>query len=295
MSDQSPTRISVIIPTCHRNDLLAKCLNCLAPGVQTLPLEQYEVIVTDDGLRSTAQQLVRDNYPWAHWVEGPHQGPAANRNNGAKVAQGKWLAFTDDDCLPKSNWLEAFWAAIQAGISTYEGKTTCEQGLASPLYEAPINLTGGNLWSCNFMINATLFNKLGGFDESFVTPATEDIDLRDRLRDEKVDVAFIEAAVVDHPARLKPPGHQIGKKYETFVQLWCKRGHQGSLTLQFMRHIKNRIVLDRIFSMHNGSVCFSAIYSLLTEICYIIPRLYGWKRHYQKIYTDQKDALTNSR
>jgi len=40
-------KISVIIPTCHRNDLLAKCLDCLAPGVQTLPPEQYKVIVTE--------------------------------------------------------------------------------------------------------------------------------------------------------------------------------------------------------------------------------------------------------
>ena len=57
-------KISVIIPTCHRDDLLAQCLDCLAPGVQTLPPEQYEVTVTDDGSRTTAQQLVQESYPW---------------------------------------------------------------------------------------------------------------------------------------------------------------------------------------------------------------------------------------
>ena len=91
--------ISVIIPTCHRNASLAKCLDCLAPGTQTLPPEQYEVIVTDDGSRSTAQQMVQENYPWVLWIAGPCRGPAANRNNGAEAAQGQWLAFTDDDCL----------------------------------------------------------------------------------------------------------------------------------------------------------------------------------------------------
>lgn len=40
---------SVVIPTCRRNDLLAKCLDRLAPGQQTLSPDQYEVIVTDDG------------------------------------------------------------------------------------------------------------------------------------------------------------------------------------------------------------------------------------------------------
>ncbi|MFM6077529.1 MAG: glycosyltransferase, partial [Dolichospermum sp.] len=48
---------SVIIPTYHRNDLLVKCLNCLTPGVQTLPADQYEVIVSDDGYQSTAQEM----------------------------------------------------------------------------------------------------------------------------------------------------------------------------------------------------------------------------------------------
>src|SRR5579862_6697110 len=39
--------ISVVIPTRHRNDLLSRCLDCLAPGAQTLSAGQYEVIVSD--------------------------------------------------------------------------------------------------------------------------------------------------------------------------------------------------------------------------------------------------------
>ncbi|MFM6224388.1 MAG: glycosyltransferase family 2 protein, partial [Dolichospermum sp.] len=75
-------KFSVIIPTYHRNDLLAKCLDCLAPGMQTLPADQYEVIVSDDGYQSTAQEMIEQNYPWVKWVAGPGKGPAANRNNG---------------------------------------------------------------------------------------------------------------------------------------------------------------------------------------------------------------------
>jgi glycosyltransferase involved in cell wall biosynthesis len=62
---------SVIIPTYHRNDLLAKCLDCLAPGTQTLHTEQYEVIVTDDGSQTTAEEMIKQQYPWAKWVAGP--------------------------------------------------------------------------------------------------------------------------------------------------------------------------------------------------------------------------------
>ncbi|URD49587.1 glycosyltransferase family 2 protein [Chroococcidiopsis sp. CCNUC1] len=115
---------SIIIPTYQRNDLLAKCLHCLAPDIQTLPFEQYEVIVTDDGFQTTAQQMIREFYPWAKWVAGSRKGPAANRNNGAKYACGEWLVFTDDDCLPDSHWLEAYAQAkiTQQSYLVFEGE-----------------------------------------------------------------------------------------------------------------------------------------------------------------------------
>src|SRR5688572_17920597 len=107
--------ISIIVPTCHRNDLLAKCLDRLAPEVQSDVVlcakdsaradrqsgtaespflgatvapnpkaVRYEVIVTDDGKDATAEQMIGESYPWATWLPGPRRGPASNRNNGAR-------------------------------------------------------------------------------------------------------------------------------------------------------------------------------------------------------------------
>ena len=84
---------SVIIPTYHRNDLLAKCLDCLASNVQTLTSDDYEVIVTDDGSLTTAEEMINQHYSWVKWVAGSHNGPAANRNNGAHLGlRGKWYS-----------------------------------------------------------------------------------------------------------------------------------------------------------------------------------------------------------
>ena len=213
--------ITVVIPTCHRNDLLAKCLDSLAPGVQTLPTDQYEVIVTDDGSKSTAEQMLREQYPWAQWVAGPRKGPAANRNNGAKYAQGEWLAFTDDDCLPSAGWLEAYLLAIPLGHLVYEGKTTCVEGIKSPLYEAPINLTGGSLWSCNLFVTRELFLRIKGFDEQFAF-WMEDADFRVRLQKLGIFYCFVESAVVDHPPRLRGTGQRISAGWEAHVQHWHK-------------------------------------------------------------------------
>ena len=64
---------SIVIPTCRRSDLLARCLDRLAPGVQALPADQYEVIVTDDG-EPTVERFLAEKYPWASWSSGPEAG-----------------------------------------------------------------------------------------------------------------------------------------------------------------------------------------------------------------------------
>jgi GT2 family glycosyltransferase len=274
--------ISVIIPTCHRNDLLAKCLDCLAPDAQTLSPEQYEVIVTDDGSKSTAEQMVREQYPWAKWVAGPCKGPAANRNTGAKYAQGEWLVFTDDDCLPTASWLASYAASITDANSVYEGKTICVEGVTSPLYQSPINLTGGCLWSCNFMIRSSLFRELDGFDTEFAMPAMEDIDLHERLCQRGQSGLFVDAAIVDHPPRRATSGVKSGKMYEAKVQYWNKRGQYNHSFLAYIKHLKHYLHGLRRFGLHRD--VFPAVYALLTETLYVIPRLSGWERKYRDRY-----------
>jgi len=194
-------KFSVIIPTYHRNDLLAKCLDCLAPGVQTLPAEQYEVIVTDDGYESTAEEMIQQNYPWVKWVAGFRKGPAANRNNGAKYATGEWLAFTDDDCLPDSQWLEAYAEATKESALALEGSIHPLGNYDQELAECPINLTGGCFWSANIAIKKELFEEVTGFDPNYPLAAHEDQDLKLRL-EAITNILFVSNAMVFHPVRI---------------------------------------------------------------------------------------------
>lgn len=271
--------LSVVIPTCHRNDLLAKCLDCLAPGVQTLPADQYEVIVTDDGSRSTADQMVSEQYPWAKWVAGPCKGPAANRNNGAKYADGEFVAFTDDDCLPGPNWLKAFLSASTSEVDVYEGRTTCEEGIPSPLYEAPVNLTGGNLWSCNMMIRRATFQGLGGFDEKFPFPAMEDADLCIRIRAAKYHVIFVPDATVDHPPRQSRWGSHYAKLLESHAYLWYKTGNRRSFRQGAAVNIL-KARLRRITQFPFTSASLPALVWWMVEVIYVMRHIRGWEKKY---------------
>ncbi|MEN0051890.1 MAG: glycosyltransferase [Bacteroidota bacterium] len=204
--------LSVVIPTYHRNDLLAECLKLIAPEVQQFD-EAYEVIVTDDGKKTTAQSMIAKGFPWATWVEGPHDGPAKNRNNGARNAANDWIVFLDDDCLPDADLLQSYKKAIQENptVKVFEGKIYADREQRRFDEESPINLTGGKLWSCNFCVQKAEFNRLGGFDEDFPFATMEDMDLRLRLKDAGNEILFLPSAAVCHPWR-KIKGWAMYKK-----------------------------------------------------------------------------------
>jgi GT2 family glycosyltransferase len=197
--------ISIIIPTFNRNELLSQCLSCLeSPGNATYS-QYFEVIVTDDSKDDCAKNLIAVKFPSVKWTSGPKKGPAANRNHGASRATGKWLLFTDDDCLPQENWVGSYLDAINTSdYQVLEGKTIADRPKARYDEESPINMEGNNLWSCNYAITKTFFDKVGRFDSGFPFAAMEDTDFYQRvLRYSKI--LFLPEALVVHPwRRMKP-------------------------------------------------------------------------------------------
>ncbi len=89
---------SIIIPVRHTTKYLRQTLKFIKK--QTLP--QYEVLVIDDKLSTKYSKNPN------------HTGPAFKRNLGAKLAQGQYLAFLDDDSYPDKNWLKNTLTLFQA-------------------------------------------------------------------------------------------------------------------------------------------------------------------------------------
>ena len=198
-------KISVIIPTYNRDDLLTKCLELIAPGIQTLDISNYEVIVTDDSTNDITKGIIFEKYPWVKWVKGPQKGPASNRNNGAGIALGNWLVFTDDDCLPKEDWLNKYFRAIQDNPNTeaFEGAIfpTNPYELASKdLVACPVNTTGGNFWSANIMVSTNLYFLVKGFDEDYFLAAQEDQQFKIDV-EKQTAIVFLKNCIVFHPIK----------------------------------------------------------------------------------------------
>ena len=276
-------RFSIIIPTRHRNDTLAACLDCLSPAKQTLASDLYEIVVTDDGSSSTAEAMLRERYPWVRWVAGPRRGPASNRNNGAHHATGEWLIFTDDDCLPDPGWLNAYAEAIRPDYRVYEGKTSCPDGTGSVLEFAPVNEDGGWLWSCNMMFHRTVFEKIGGFDESFPSAHMEDVDLRERLKAADIAFLFVPSALILHPARRADWRENMGLAHQSEVMFWFKSGNDRPMWPTLFRNI----VIGRarwILSHRLGFDSFVFAGMTIRELFYVLVKIADWERTYRLRY-----------
>src|SRR5690606_26721604 len=117
----STPRVSVVIPTYRRPDLLERCLSALC--LQTLAAEKFEIVVVHDGpcpkfvaqTSALACTHTASGGPALHaFATRTRRGPAAARNLGIRQAQGELVAFTDDDTIPDSGWLAATVARFAA-------------------------------------------------------------------------------------------------------------------------------------------------------------------------------------
>ena len=93
-------RISVIIPTRDRPEELRLCLEGFAG--QTVPREQFEVIVVDDGSATDITPVVSAFAPRINLTveRRAHAGAAAAKNAGIERARAPLLVLYDDDLKP---------------------------------------------------------------------------------------------------------------------------------------------------------------------------------------------------
>jgi len=158
--------VSVVIATHNRSGYLAELLDALSRQVGEV---DFEVVVADDGseddtwpvleelaattgLAMTALRLPTCN------------GPSVPRNTAVGASRGAIIAFTDDDCLPTSEWLAALLPAAQAGRIVQGATVPAAHGRTSP-WDRTISIGASTgLWeSCNLALPRELFTSAGGF------------------------------------------------------------------------------------------------------------------------------------
>lgn len=100
--------ISVVIPTYNRSHILKQCLYAL--GQQTIPKNEFEVIIINDGSTDDTEKTIFETKKELNlninYFKQNNEGQGKARNLGIKKAQGEIIVFIGDDIFVKPNFLE---------------------------------------------------------------------------------------------------------------------------------------------------------------------------------------------
>lgn len=180
-------KISVIIPTCDRQDFLQEALD----SVKAQTYNVHEIIIVNNGEKPF--EKVSPFHEQAKTIElPPYSGASIARNTGALHATGDYLAFLDDDDKWDRDFLKelvktiknhqidgAFGERIKFYANGHTKKYSNrlpQRGVPMPcaktFYKAP------GFGGTNFLLKASAFKKVGGFDTNLFTSEDQDLFVR---------------------------------------------------------------------------------------------------------------------
>jgi glycosyltransferase involved in cell wall biosynthesis len=111
-------RLSVIISTYNRPEVLAKCF----AGIDLQSQAPHEVLIADDGSKVPTRELVEAwartrNFPVKHvWHKDDGFRKTMILNKAVAAASGDYLVFTDGDCVPHRRFVEDHLAVAERGF-----------------------------------------------------------------------------------------------------------------------------------------------------------------------------------
>jgi len=220
VSDLSKQFVSVIIPVYNDAERLKICLEALEN--QTYPRDLYEVIVVNNDPSQNIEPHIVNSYNIRVICES-RRGSYAARNKGVLNTRGAVIAFTDSDCIPRSDWIEK-------GVKHLLNEPNCGlvAGRIEIFYSDPENPTAVELYEkitafnqkmyverLKFGVTANLFtfkniiNEVGCFNDTVLSSG--DSEWGNRVFEAGYKQIYADDTCVSHPA------------LKTFAQRFRKR------------------------------------------------------------------------
>jgi len=242
-------KISVVIPTLNRAQILARTIDCIES--QTVGREAYEVLVVDNNSSDGTPAMLAEKaalHPNLKVLSQSKRGAAATRNVGIRAAQGEIILFIDDDIFAAPNLIAAHLdyhqqnpnsSIIGAVAPPWDAATEPflrylrDRGIFNPysISRGPMDFsyyhTGNVSTSRKLLLEAGLFN------EEFYVYGMEDIELGYRL--EKMG------------CRMKPGPeakavHQYFPTYEHFIERCRQAGYSLGKLIELHPELRMRFV-----------------------------------------------------
>lgn len=203
-------KVSVIIPTYNRVATVGRAIESVLAQSALQSIDDFELIVIDDGSTDGTQQMVNSRYPQCQLYSQSNLGVSAARNLGIQHAKGDWLAFLDSDdaWLPNKLQLQIDKIGESNLLFCHTHEIWMRKGVRVNQMKKHRKAGGWIFPQClplcaispsSVLCHKSILENVGVFDETL--PACEDYDLWLRV------TSAYEVAFVDEPCLVKYGGH----------------------------------------------------------------------------------------
>ena len=187
--------VSIIIITKNHSKYLGKCLN----SVLNQNYKNIEIILVDHNSLDNTAEIVKsfNSEKIKYFLYKENKGIANARNFGITNSKGKFIFFTDSDCIVTKNWIdEGINIFLNDNVEGVEGKTIAENQNFGASEHFVENFLGGQYQTCNIAYKRSTLMEVGMFNENYRI-AYEDIDLALRVK-KKYTIKFNPEMLVFH-------------------------------------------------------------------------------------------------
>jgi glycosyltransferase involved in cell wall biosynthesis len=269
--------VSVVVPVYDAESTIEECIHSLLR--LNYQKENLELIFINN---SSADRTVNILNQYSDKIKILHEkkrGPAAARNKGLINAAGEVVAFTDSDCIVDKDWLQNIVNPLQdERIGIVGGKILAKRPcnlieefgeIIHDHYRAINEFKPAYVVTGNWASKLSVIKEIGFFDESFIKPAFEDVDLSYRISQADYKFIYKPEAIVYHRYEktlfgLFQEGYRHGyfsvkniKKHKIFLRQFGHRRFDlitykellSSLTNFVLRRNKNYSAFSFIFNL----------------------------------------------
>jgi glycosyltransferase involved in cell wall biosynthesis len=200
-------KISIVI-TCYNLGVYLE--EAIASVKRYLPMEEYEIILVNDG--STDQctneiiQSISKNDPLIFVLQQPNMGLAKARNNGIKVAKGKYIIPLDADNKLRPEFIKQTIAILDSNATIdvvfgdaqiFGNRDEVWKGKPFDIAEMVLN----NYIDACAGFRKIIWEEMGGYDENMPVMGFEDWDLWLRMAVRGYEFQYVETVFFDYRVR----------------------------------------------------------------------------------------------
>ncbi len=190
--------VSVLLVVHNEESLIEKAI----ASILNQSCQDFELIIIDDGSTDATYQKIApylENQKVFCFRNEKNTGIAYSRNRAWQESKGDLVFFIDADCMATRYWIQEGLEMMQKRphLAGLEGITYYENALATVSNQVTQVLSPGQFQCCNMVYRRFVWEKSGGFDESFRNYG-EDSDFAKRVLTTCGEIGFDKDLIVIH-------------------------------------------------------------------------------------------------